>query len=74
MQKIIPCLWFDNQAEEAANFYTSIFKISKIGNITRYGIRRLVANRAHCFGRDVARQGLKEIGKSYESISSNEKD
>lgn len=37
MQKIIPCLWFDNQAEEAANFYTSIFKNSKIGNISRYG-------------------------------------
>ena len=37
MQKISPCLWFDNQAEEAANFYVSIFKNSKIGNITRYG-------------------------------------
>ena len=37
MPKITPCLWFDNQAEEAANFYTSIFKISKIGNISRYG-------------------------------------
>lgn len=37
MQKITPCLWFDDQAEEAANFYTSIFKNSKIGNITRYG-------------------------------------
>ena len=37
MQKISPCLWFDNQAEEAANFYCSIFKNSKIGNITRYG-------------------------------------
>ena len=37
MQKITPCLWFDNQAEEAANFYTSIFKNSKIGNISRYG-------------------------------------
>jgi predicted 3-demethylubiquinone-9 3-methyltransferase (glyoxalase superfamily) len=37
MQKITPCLWFDNQAEEAANFYTSIFKNSKTGNITRYG-------------------------------------
>jgi len=35
--KITPCLWFDNQAEEAAKFYTSIFKKSKIGNITRYG-------------------------------------
>jgi predicted 3-demethylubiquinone-9 3-methyltransferase (glyoxalase superfamily) len=37
MQKITPCLWFDNNAEEAANFYTSIFKNSKIGNISRYG-------------------------------------
>ncbi len=36
MQKITPCLWFDNQAEEAAKFYASIFKKSKIGNITRY--------------------------------------
>ena len=30
MQKIYPCLWFDNQAEEAAKFYTSIFKNSKM--------------------------------------------
>lgn len=37
MQKITPCLWFDDQAEEAAAFYTSIFKHSKIGPITRYG-------------------------------------
>lgn len=37
MQKITPCLWFDNQAEEAAKFYASIFKNSKIGSITRYG-------------------------------------
>ena len=37
MQKITPCLWFDTQAEEAANFYVSIFKNSKIGHITRYG-------------------------------------
>ena len=36
MQKITPFLWFDNQAEEAVNFYVSIFKNSKIGNITRY--------------------------------------
>lgn len=34
---ITPCLWFDNQAEEAANFYTSIFKNSKIDTISRYG-------------------------------------
>lgn len=37
MQKIIPFLWFDNQAEEAAKFYTSLFKNSKIGKIARYG-------------------------------------
>lgn len=37
MQKITPCLWFDNQAEEAVNFYTTIFKNSKIGIISRYG-------------------------------------
>ena len=37
MQKITPFLWFDDKAEEAANFYTSIFKNSKILNISRYG-------------------------------------
>ena len=37
MQKITPCLWFDDKAEEAVHFYVSIFKNSKIGSITRYG-------------------------------------
>ncbi len=37
MHKITPFLWFDGKAEEAMNFYTSIFKNSKIGRITRYG-------------------------------------
>ena len=37
MQKITPFLWFDNQAEEAVHFYTSIFKNSKILNANRYG-------------------------------------
>jgi predicted 3-demethylubiquinone-9 3-methyltransferase (glyoxalase superfamily) len=37
MQKITPFLWFNDQAEEAANFYTSIFKNSKIQTITHYG-------------------------------------
>jgi predicted 3-demethylubiquinone-9 3-methyltransferase (glyoxalase superfamily) len=36
-QKIMPCLWFDTQAEEAANFYVSIFKNSKILEVSRYG-------------------------------------
>ena len=37
MQKITPFFWFDDNAEEAANFYTAIFKNSKIGKIARYG-------------------------------------
>ena len=35
-QKISPFLWFDHQAEDAVNFYVSIFKNSKIGSVTRY--------------------------------------
>jgi predicted 3-demethylubiquinone-9 3-methyltransferase (glyoxalase superfamily) len=38
MQKITPYLWFDNQAEEAALFYTSIFKNSKILNVSRFEV------------------------------------
>lgn len=34
---ITPCLWFDNEAEEAANFYVSLFRNSKISQISRYG-------------------------------------
>ena len=37
MQKITPFLWFDNNAEEAMNFYTSIFKNSRIVSVSRYG-------------------------------------
>jgi len=37
MQKITPFLWFDSKAEEAMNFYISIFKNSKVGRVTRYG-------------------------------------
>ena len=37
MQKITPCLWFDDQAEQAAKFYTGIFKNSKINKVSRYG-------------------------------------
>lgn len=36
MQKIVPCLWFDDQAEEAVNLYVSLFKNSKILNVSRY--------------------------------------
>jgi len=37
MQKITPFLWFNDNAEEAMNFYVSIFKNSKVGRVTRYG-------------------------------------
>jgi predicted 3-demethylubiquinone-9 3-methyltransferase (glyoxalase superfamily) len=37
MHKITPFLWFDDKAEEAMNFYVSIFKNSKVGSVTRYG-------------------------------------
>jgi predicted 3-demethylubiquinone-9 3-methyltransferase (glyoxalase superfamily) len=37
MPKPTPCLWFDTQAEEAANFYASIFPNSRVGTIARYG-------------------------------------
>ncbi len=37
MQKIIPCLWFEHNAEEAVNFYLSVFKDAKILEISRYG-------------------------------------
>lgn len=37
LQKIFPCLWFDHQAEEAANFYVGIFKNSRIKKIAHYG-------------------------------------
>jgi len=36
-RKITTCLWFDSQAEQAAKFYTSVFRSSSIGTITRYG-------------------------------------
>lgn len=36
-QKIVPFLWFDSQAEEAANFYVSVFKNSRINTVSRYG-------------------------------------
>ena len=37
MQRVTPCLWFDNQAEEAVNFYVSVFENSQITHVARYG-------------------------------------
>ena len=37
MKKIVPFLWFDDNTEQAMNFYTSIFKNSKVGKVARYG-------------------------------------
>ena len=36
VQRIVPCLWFDDRAEEAAKFYVSIFRNSRINEISRY--------------------------------------
>ena len=36
LNKIVPCLWYDKEAEEAARFYCSVFKNSEMGAITRY--------------------------------------
>ena len=37
MDNLVTCLWFDTEGEDAANFYTSLFPNSKVGNISRYG-------------------------------------
>jgi predicted 3-demethylubiquinone-9 3-methyltransferase (glyoxalase superfamily) len=37
MKDIVPCLWFNNEAEEAARYYCAIFKTAQLGTITRYG-------------------------------------
>jgi predicted 3-demethylubiquinone-9 3-methyltransferase (glyoxalase superfamily) len=61
-QKITPFLWFDDQAEEAAKFYTSIFQRSKILNVARYGKeawRHLAGCALHC-GRIVKQQGRRQ--------------
>jgi predicted 3-demethylubiquinone-9 3-methyltransferase (glyoxalase superfamily) len=44
MQKITPFLWFDDNAEEAVNFYTSVLKNSKIGSVTRYDVAGAAAS------------------------------
>jgi predicted 3-demethylubiquinone-9 3-methyltransferase (glyoxalase superfamily) len=44
MQKIIPCLWFDNNAEEAIEYYLSIFKDAKVSNVMRIGGKVLSMN------------------------------
>jgi predicted 3-demethylubiquinone-9 3-methyltransferase (glyoxalase superfamily) len=49
MQKINPFLWFDGQAEDAVNFYTSLFKNSKIGRILRY-TEEVAENSGHPVG------------------------
>lgn len=37
LRKLVPCLWFDGQAEEAARFYVSVFDGSRITHVARYG-------------------------------------
>ena len=49
-QRLTPCLWFDGQAEEAARFYTSIFKNSKINLITRFSDVGFEQHHGHASG------------------------
>jgi predicted 3-demethylubiquinone-9 3-methyltransferase (glyoxalase superfamily) len=50
MQKITPFLWFNNNAEEAMNYYTSVFKDAKVGNIMRYPDGRVLTCDFELFG------------------------
>ena len=66
MPKITPFLWFDTQAEEAANFYISIFKNSKIVTIARYGKAKLTEG-----GQEVQCGWLKDkFGLSWQVVPS----
>lgn len=46
VQTITPCLWFDSQAQEAATFYTSVFKNSRITQVSYYGVSWQIVPRA----------------------------
>lgn len=52
MQKLTSCLWFDDQAEDVAKLYVSIFKNSRLGPITRYGEAGAKASRRHILARE----------------------
>jgi predicted 3-demethylubiquinone-9 3-methyltransferase (glyoxalase superfamily) len=67
MQKITPFLWFNTEAEEAANFYTSIFKNSKILNITRYS--EAGSNAAHQPKGSVMTVSFEIEGQTYTAIN-----
>lgn len=72
MQKITPFLWFDSQAEEAARFYVSIFKNSKINNVTRYeppGQGTVVVVDFHLEGQEFVAMSAGPLSKFNESIS-----
>ncbi len=60
MQKITPFLWFDTQAEEAMNFYVSIFKNSKVGAIRRYGLKSSTVMKAMLQMRKIELGNLKQ--------------
>ena len=68
MQKITPFLWFDGQAEEAANFYVSIFKDSKIDGVSRSHVVQVSGDvpltDGHTLGRARAAGSEKKISRS----------
>lgn len=67
MQKITPFLWFDTEAEEAANFYTSIFKNSKILNVSRYS--EAASKAAHQPKGSVMTVSFEIEGQTYTAIN-----
>jgi predicted 3-demethylubiquinone-9 3-methyltransferase (glyoxalase superfamily) len=67
MQKITPFLWFDNQAEEASKFYTSVFKKSKIGSTTKYS--EAAANAAGMKSGSVMTASFEIDGYSFTAIN-----
>jgi len=67
MQKITPFLWFNNEAEEAVNFYTSIFKNSKIVHVTRYS--ESASQAAHMPLNSVMTVAFQLEGQNYTAIN-----
>jgi predicted 3-demethylubiquinone-9 3-methyltransferase (glyoxalase superfamily) len=67
MQKITPFLWFNNEAEEAVNFYTSIFKNSKIVHVTRYS--ESASQAAHMPSNSVMTVAFQLEGQNYTAIN-----
>jgi predicted 3-demethylubiquinone-9 3-methyltransferase (glyoxalase superfamily) len=69
MRKITPCLWFDGNAEEAVNFYVSVFKRSSIGKVTRMSSGAAVTIQFNLDGQDLVALNGGPMYKFSEAIS-----